>query len=285
MRALSAFVLLLTPSFAAADVLHMADGTTREGRVVETTEKEVVVDFGQGSVSMTVRLPRASVLRIEPKASPADALSAEYARQFAKAAQGNADDWYALGVWCLAQRCLNDKARQAFERAITLDPNHADAHAALGHVKLNDAWMPRDRAIRLLAPDQAAADEDAKARELAVLRQLEDATTELLQARKRIEELDAKVGEVAKENEQYRQRLALPAMPPDYLRPRIIYRPIFIIPPRPFGPPRDDPKTPTPHSPKDIDPKVHKTPADSDPKTPPTDPKPPKTDSPKGGSL
>jgi len=284
MRALPALILLLTPAFLAADVLHMADGTTREGRVVETTDTEVVVDFGQGSVSMTVRLPRASVLRIEHKASPADALSAEYTRQFMKAAQGDASDWYALGIWCLAQRCLNDKARQAFERAITVDPNHADSHAALGHVKLNDAWMSRDRAIRLLVPNHAAADEDAKARELTVLRQFEDATTELLQARKRIEELEGKVADMAKDTEQYRQRLALPPMPADYLRPRIVYRPIFIIPtPRPPFAPRDDPKNPTPPSPRDVDPKIHKGTVDSDLKTLPADPKAIKSESPKGG--
>jgi len=232
MRSAAAAVLALLASLAYADVLHMADGTTREGRVVEINEKEVVVDFGQGTVSLLVRLPRAEVVRVERKASPNAILMADYAHRLGKATRGTADDWHALGLWCKKQRCLNDKAREALERAIALDPNHAAAHSALGHVKLNDAWMTRERAIRLLAPHLAQG--AAKARELAAIKEAEEAKAEALKAQKRIEQLEARITELEKTNETLHQRLAAPPPPPPPPpRPRVIYRPIIIFRDRP----------------------------------------------------
>jgi tetratricopeptide (TPR) repeat protein len=209
----------------------MADGTTREGRVVEANDKEVVVDFGRGSVSLLVRLPRAEVARIERKATPDTALMDDYVARLGKALNGGAEAWYDLGLWCWEQRCLNDKAREAFERAIAIDSDHAGARAALGHVKLNDAWMPRKEAIRLLAPELT---ETAKMRELAAQKQAEEAKAQALEARKGLEKLKARLAELERENRTLRERVAAPPPPPpDYYRPRVVYRPIIIYRDRP----------------------------------------------------
>lgn len=275
MRAILAATVAFLPSLLMADVLHMADGTTREGRIVETTEKEIVVDFGKGSVSLVVRLPRADVASIEPKAGGADTLTAEYMARLAKAIAGTADDWCALGDWCVRQRCLNDKARDAFDRAMALDPNHAGAHAALGHVKLNDAWMPRDQAIRLLAPD-LVAEGGAKARELAARKEAEEAKTQALEAQKLVEVLQGRVALLIKESDDLRQRLAQPPPPPpDYYRPRVIYRPIYIFTdPRGQTPRKDGDSRPPTN--RDGDRPRRTLPA-PEPNALPADPRPPGT--------
>jgi hypothetical protein len=219
--------LVLLPVLAHADILHMADGSTREGRVIEENDQEITVDFGKGSMALRVTLPRSDVVRIERKISPNAVLMTEYVRRLGKAVRGGAEDWYALGLWCREQRCLNDKAQEAFERAVAVDPDHAAAHTALGHVKLNDAWMPRKEALRLLAPD--LVDAEAKARELTAKKEAEEAKTELLEVRKSLEELKARVAELDKENNALRRQLAAASRPRDYDRPRVVYRPIIVV--------------------------------------------------------
>ncbi|MDD4890926.1 MAG: HEAT repeat domain-containing protein, partial [Phycisphaerae bacterium] len=47
---------------------------------------------------------------------------------------------YDLALWC-RQRKLDDLADQELRSAIALDPNHAAARRALGHVQIGDAWL------------------------------------------------------------------------------------------------------------------------------------------------
>lgn len=231
MRATVAVLLTVVAALAAADVIHMADGTRREGRIVETTPTEVVLDVGLGSMSLRVRVARADIARIERKASTNDLLTAEYVAGLAKARRGNADDWHALGAWCTSQRVLKAQARQAYQQAIALDPDHAAAHTALGHVKLDDTWMTRQQAIRILAPDLAGS--EAKARELAARKQAEEAKAQALEAQARLAEIEAELAKLKKDNESLQRLLAAPPpvrLPPEYYRPRVIYRPIIVHP-------------------------------------------------------
>ncbi len=233
---------------ARGDVVHMADGTKREGRVVEANDKEVVLEVGQGGVALTVRLPRNQVAKIEEKPSGTTAVMADYVARLSAALKSkSADDWYALGLWCRDQRGFRDKAAEAFDRALALDPNHVPTHLVLGHVRLNEKWMTREEALQLLAPDLEA---NAKLRELELAKQIEEAKAATAEAEARNKALDAKLAELRKDIEDLRQRLALPALPADYYRPRFIYRPVIIAPP-PHHHPRppekkDSPKdTPT----------------------------------------
>jgi len=258
------FALAFLPWFALADVVHMADGTSREGRVVEANDKEVVLEVGQGGVSLAVRLPRSQVVRIEEKPSGTTAVMAEYVTRLANALKSkSADDWHAFGLWCREQRGFRNKADDAFQRALTLDPDHAPTHVLLGHVRVNEAWMTREQAAQLLFPDFEA---NLKLRELESEKQLEEARTAVLEEQKRSKALEAKLAELRKDIEDLRQRLALPALPPDYYRPRVIYRPYVIFPPR---------HHPRPQPPPDKKAPPEKTPPakPSSPETPPPDTK------------
>jgi hypothetical protein len=236
MRIALTIALAILPVLAAADVIHLADGTRREGRIVETTATEVVVDVGVGNVSLMVRIPRADVVRIEHKASANDRLMADFARRLSQAR--TADDWHAVGAWCIEQRVLKEQARAAFERAVAIDPDHAGARAALGHVKLNDAWMSRDRAVALLAPEVTEAAVRARADILAARKETEQAHAQALEAQAQLTDIQARLEQLQRENAELRGRLATPPPPPVVERERIIYRPI-IIRPRPKKPSTD----------------------------------------------
>ena len=227
MRAALTVALAILPALAAADVIHLADGTTRQGRVVETTATDIVVDVGVGNVSLHVRIPRGDVVRIEHKATANDLLMGDYARRLSRAR--GADDWHALGTWCLEQRVLKEQGRAAFERALAIDPDHAEAHAALGHVKLNDAWMTRKRAVALLAPELAVGLAQARQIELAARKQTEEARATAALAERHAADLQTQLDALQRENQALRVRLATP--PPVVERERIIYRPIIIRPP------------------------------------------------------
>ncbi len=50
---------------------------------------------------------------------------------------------FALGEWCDQHR-LTDLARQHYESAVALAPEHEGAHKKLGHVQAQGAWLTRD---------------------------------------------------------------------------------------------------------------------------------------------
>jgi hypothetical protein len=230
MRTRALIVALLAVTAASGDVLHMKDGTRREGKILAENADGVVMDFGHGAVSVQVTVPRDRIERIERKPAPADALTVEYVRRLAAALDGDADDWHALGLWCLEQRVMKQKAREAFEHALALDPDHLATHRLLGHVNVDGTWMTRDRAIRVIAPDALA---EAKARDLEAQKELELGEARRAELQKTIEELKAKVAELEKANRDLLRRLASippPSPPPE---PRVIYRPYIIYRDRP----------------------------------------------------
>ena len=160
-----------------------------------------------------------------------------YVARRAKAERGTADDWFALGVWCRRQRVLKEKALEAFRQAILLAPDHRGAHAALGHVKLNERWMTPQQAIAVLAPGFGDVGE-FKTREVEAQKDAEVARAELLEAQTKAKKLEAQVEELERENRALRRRLAVP--PPLPPPPRVIYRPIIIYRDKPRPHPKKD---------------------------------------------
>jgi tetratricopeptide (TPR) repeat protein len=105
-------VLFLACSIAFADTVYLTDGTVKEGKVIEVTEKQVRLQVKYGGSVGEVTIPREKVSRIvTSKPDPAKV------RQ----------DGYDL----LAKEAFTD-AIAAFKEALRLQPASADAHADLG---------------------------------------------------------------------------------------------------------------------------------------------------------
>lgn len=68
----------------------------------------------------------------------------EYRTRLAALDSDDADGHHDLGVWC-RENGLARKAKARFRRAIKIDPEHAAAHEALGHVQVEGEWVPPDK--------------------------------------------------------------------------------------------------------------------------------------------
>lgn len=139
MRKTLAVLLALAPVLAHADVVVLKGGRRLSGVLVEKNARAVVLEMGPGRVS----LPMAQVERIE---SGQSAL-AEYQARAASIGPGDADAWAALGTWARGAGLLT-QSREAFEKALAVDPSNAVAHSGLGHVLLPRGWVSQDDANR-----------------------------------------------------------------------------------------------------------------------------------------
>ncbi|MEW6359977.1 MAG: tetratricopeptide repeat protein [Planctomycetota bacterium] len=130
---------------ACADVVHLKNGDTREGKVVAREGGMVVLQVSSGSLKANLRIPEADVDRVEEKLTPAEA----YAERAAQTKTDDPEALYALGVWA-EENHLPDKATEAFEQVLKLNPNHAGAANKLDYVRIDGKWMSKSDALTLL---------------------------------------------------------------------------------------------------------------------------------------
>ena len=140
MRRVALLGLLLMPVVAEADEVFIRGGGQLSGDVVERGPDFITVDIGIGRIG----LPLASVERIVPGATPVGI----YRQRAASLDPADVAGWLALGRWARDQD-LDTNAREAFEQVLALEPAHAAAHRALGHVPLEGQWMTRDESYRV----------------------------------------------------------------------------------------------------------------------------------------
>jgi len=134
--------LLLSAALAAAasaDVVLTTDGRRLEGKIVEESADVVVVETPLGRIPVERREIRA----IERGPSPWEV----YAERRSKAS--SAEQHFSLAQWC-AEKGLTKERRESLLEAVRLEPDHAQARAALGHVSFEGKWMPRRERDRLL---------------------------------------------------------------------------------------------------------------------------------------
>jgi len=125
---------------ARADIVHLTNGRSVEGKVSETPDK-VTVAMSQGSVSF----PRAQVQRIERSESVLEAFERRRTALPADDAAARA----ALGVWALGER-MDRQAKELFREALAIDPNQAEARQRLGYVLFDGKWMTPDEKMQAL---------------------------------------------------------------------------------------------------------------------------------------
>jgi hypothetical protein len=132
-------LLVLAPSLAGADSVFLKSGGEIKGEVVEQRVDAVVLEVGPGRVTV----PMKNVARI---VSSTTDLGVYHARSAALASRDIAG-WLSLAAW--AQRHdLATQAREAYERVLDVDPMNADAHLALGNVRMGDRWLSGAEANR-----------------------------------------------------------------------------------------------------------------------------------------
>lgn len=131
-------------AWASADVVLLTDGTRLEGKVVEQSEAEVVVETtfdGRKSV------PRSQLKSLDTRIPP---LREQLAYRLGEAGEQVAPLW-ATHDWA-KQAGFKDELRDILQRIVRAAPQDARARKALGHAKVDGRWM---------SPEEQAAHEQA----------------------------------------------------------------------------------------------------------------------------
>jgi hypothetical protein len=131
--------LCLAPTLAGADEVLLKGGGKVAGVIVERTESSIAVEVGPGLVT----LPLSRVLSIQ-EGPTALALYHERASGLSR---GDVGGWLALGRWA-AQHDLLTQSREAFARALSIDPASGEANEALGRVLVGGHWVSAEEGYR-----------------------------------------------------------------------------------------------------------------------------------------
>ena len=132
-------LLALSPSLAHADSVFLRSGGEVKGEVVEQRADAVVVEVGPGRIT----IPMKNVTRIVSSATDLGVYHGRAAALAARDVQG----WLSLAAWA-QRRNLATQAREAYEHVLDVDPMNADAHLALGNVRMGDRWLSGAEANR-----------------------------------------------------------------------------------------------------------------------------------------
>jgi hypothetical protein len=136
-------LLMLTLTAPAhADLIHYKDGRTLEGRIIERTSTELVVETAFG----TIRVPLSKVERIEEKATPEE----ELATRRAEIADDDAAALFELALWA-RDAGLTRSYRELLQEVVDAHPEHTLANELLGRVFLDGRWFEPDQLAAYVA--------------------------------------------------------------------------------------------------------------------------------------
>jgi hypothetical protein len=194
-------LLALAPALAHADSVFLKNGGEIRGQIVEQREDSIVIEVGPGRLTVA----RRDVVRVVSSTTDLGTYQARAAALSPRDVAG----WIRLAEWARA-RDLGTQAREAFGRALAMDPENAAAHLALGHVRVGDRWMDAADANRAQGlvefegtwmtaeerrdriDDRRASEEDRRAQREADVRAREaEARVREAEARARVAEADA----------------------------------------------------------------------------------------------
>ncbi|MDE0960167.1 MAG: DUF1570 domain-containing protein [Planctomycetota bacterium] len=114
------------------------------GEVVEENDDKISVKsaFGVTSIQMD---------RVESVIRGEEVDRREYSQRKKRATRrGSASGWFSLGQWA-RERGLKLSAREAFEKALQINPEHESSKIALGWGKIEDLWKTPAEAEELIA--------------------------------------------------------------------------------------------------------------------------------------
>jgi hypothetical protein len=204
--AIAAFV-----STAAADEVLLRGGGRVSGVIVERTATRVAIETGPGRVTLPMSRVESIVV--------SDSFLAEFQDRAAQLDARDAVGWAALARWA-TDRDLLTPAADAWRHVLSLDPDHPEANAALGRVRVNGAWMEADDGYRArgLVPFEGRwitpAEHEAALRERAFeetsAREEREADLRVREAEARAREAEARAREAEAETDASSEEGGIP---------------------------------------------------------------------------
>jgi tetratricopeptide (TPR) repeat protein len=132
-------VTVLASGAASADDVFLKGAGKISGRVLRRTATSVEMEIGAGKIAVPAN-------RVERIVEGQSALDAYYQRAGALSAK-DGDGWRALGRWSSDNR-LPSQSREAYRRALAIDPSDTEANAGAGNVRVAGRWMPEEEAYK-----------------------------------------------------------------------------------------------------------------------------------------
>ena len=132
-------LLVLLPGLLGADSVYLKSGGRFSGRILEQTPERVVVDFGDGKISLAM----SDVEHIEKGTSPLD----EFEAKAKTLAPEDVNGWRNLALWA-SSRGLAAQSRAAYTRVLALAPDDREAREALGYVQVDGRWLTEEESYR-----------------------------------------------------------------------------------------------------------------------------------------
>jgi len=117
--------------------ITLLDGRVWEGVIVREDKDAVVLE----TVGGEIEIARRGIKSIDRKPTRRQL----YETKLTALDKTDPDQHFLLGLWCRRHR-LGREAEYHLNYAVGLDPDHAGARRALGHVKYKDQWMPEKEA-------------------------------------------------------------------------------------------------------------------------------------------
>src|SRR5712672_3276289 len=121
-----------------ADVFELTGGGHLEGKLLPADDASKLNCTIELSAGGRVTIARSQIAKID---TVTDAV-AEY-QKMARTTPDTVDAHWQLSEWCREHK-LRDERRKHLDRILELNPNHADARAALGFHQKDGQWMNRD---------------------------------------------------------------------------------------------------------------------------------------------
>jgi hypothetical protein len=135
---LVALIVALAASVAAADEVQLTNGRKITGKVVKKDVNKVVIEVGAGTITLDAK----DVSSVNPGRTGID----EYQEKYnAIKDSTKASDFLALAKWADENK-LTRYSPALYQRVIALDPDNAQARAALKHEKMGGKWMTFEEA-------------------------------------------------------------------------------------------------------------------------------------------
>ena len=183
--AAAALLLLLGPTAALADVVHLVDGRKIEGKILSVEDGVVAVEAKFG----VLKFKAAEIKSIERGETEWERLRREATEARAKLADDATADQVLEVARAAREADLYQMEDELVARALEIDPDHAATRKFLGQVKHEGEWVEEAVAIRSQAREKG---EDA---EWVTASEAETRATEIEERReaRRLTRLERKV--------------------------------------------------------------------------------------------
>ena len=123
-----------------ADVFVLQSGAEVDGfQAGKTARKELII----GTATGTRKIAESLIKKTRPSADAA----ADFPKYFAALMKNDADGFAALGAWAKG-RGLGTEAKQAFEKAVAIQPDHEAAKIGLGYQRVGGTWFTPEEVER-----------------------------------------------------------------------------------------------------------------------------------------